>query len=203
MNLCETYNLIAEEWHRDHQRDDWWVAGADAFVSRLPPGALVLDAGCGGGTKAKYLVGKGIRVVGIDFAEKMVAIARREVPSATFEVMPFMEADKLGRPFDGVFMQAALLHVPKKDVAQTLSKLVSTLKPGGFLYVSVKGRDEGQLEEETKSEDDYGYAYERFFSYFTLDEVKDAMREAGCEPVHEAVNPSGRTNWIHVTGRKL
>jgi hypothetical protein len=29
MDLKSTYNKIAEDWHKNHQQDDWWVEGID------------------------------------------------------------------------------------------------------------------------------------------------------------------------------
>src|SRR3989338_6066638 len=152
MNLRETYNRIAEEWHKDHQQEDWWVEGTDKFISLLKPGDSVLDVGCGGGTKYAYLVKKGLRVVGIDFSEKMIEIAKREVPEGTFLVLDLGDVDKLDYLFDGIFMQAALLHVPKKEVIGKLEKLTKKLKVGGYLYVGVKERKpEGLISEDTTS----------------------------------------------------
>ena len=202
MNLRETYNRIAEEWHKDHQQEDWWVEGTDKFVSFLKPGDAVPDVGRGGATKYAYLVKKGLRVVGIDFSEKMIEIAKREVPEGTFLVLDLGDVDKLDYLFDGIFMQAALLHVPKKEVIGKLEKLTKKLKVGGYLYVGVKERKPEGVEEEIKTEDDYGYPYERFFSYFTTDEVESYLRKAGLEVVSSEIKPSGNTNWIQVIGRK-
>jgi 2-polyprenyl-3-methyl-5-hydroxy-6-metoxy-1,4-benzoquinol methylase len=49
MNLKDTYNKIAIDWHRDHLPDDWWIDGMGKFAGMLPAGATVLDAGCAGG----------------------------------------------------------------------------------------------------------------------------------------------------------
>ena len=65
--LKDTYNKIAYQWHEDHQNDDWWQAGTNVFISYLHNGQSVLDVGCGGGTKSKYLASKGLKVVGVDF----------------------------------------------------------------------------------------------------------------------------------------
>lgn len=44
-------------------------------------GKDVLDVGCGTGRIARHLAGRGARVVGVDFAENAVEIARRQSPS--------------------------------------------------------------------------------------------------------------------------
>ena len=56
MDLRATYERIAEDWHGDHRDDDWWIGGADAFTPLIKPGGLVLDVGCGGGRKSRYLI---------------------------------------------------------------------------------------------------------------------------------------------------
>ena len=82
--LKSTYNHIAEDWHKDHKEDTWWVEGTDKFVSFLKYNSLVLDVGCGAGVKSNYLINKGLKIVGLDFSEKMIEIAKREVPKVGF-----------------------------------------------------------------------------------------------------------------------
>ena len=78
-NLKNTYNKIAEEWVKDHDKDTWWQEGTDAFLSLLPKGSTVLDVGCGGGIKTKYIADKGFKAAGIDFSEEMIKVAKREL----------------------------------------------------------------------------------------------------------------------------
>ena len=82
----------------------------------------VLDVGCGGGTKSKYLISRGLKVVGIDISENMINIAKTEVPEGKFIVMDLTEVGDLEDMFDGIFMQAVLLHIPKKDVPNILKR---------------------------------------------------------------------------------
>ena len=56
MNLKETYNKIAEDWHADHSSDDWWQEGTDKFIWNLKNGASVLDVGCGGVLRVSTLL---------------------------------------------------------------------------------------------------------------------------------------------------
>ena len=47
------------------------------FARRIAPGGLVLDLGCGPGQVGQYLVELGLRVVGMDPAQRMLLVARR------------------------------------------------------------------------------------------------------------------------------
>lgn len=202
MDLKSTYNRIAEDWFKDHHGDTWWVEGTDKFVSFLKPGALVLDVGCGAGVKSRYLLGKGLKVVGVDFSEKMVEIARREVPDATFRAADIKNLSVLAESFDGILAQAVLLHIPKAEAGAVVKGLRDKLEDGGYLYIAVKQKREGWKEEEILKEYDYGYEYERFFSYFTLPEIQKYVSNAGLEMCYENVALSGHTNWIQVICRK-
>jgi SAM-dependent methyltransferase len=203
MDLKDTYNRIAEDWHKDHQQDNWWVEGTDAFISLLPEGASVLDVGCGGGFKSRYLAERGLQVTGIDFSEKLIGIASRESVGIDFKVMRMQDVPSLPQEFDGIFAQASLLHIPRDEIQSVLSGLVSKLKALGYLYVAVKGPKEGKPLEETKMEDDYGYEYSRFFSYHSLDELCSYFDELGLETVYTNVARTGNTDWVQVIGRKL
>lgn len=200
-NLRDTYNRIAEDWHKDHQQDSWWVDGTNKFIELVGPGAHVLDVGCGGGFKSRYLADRGLQVTGIDFAENMVAIAKREVPEATFKVLDMYQASTLGEMFDGIFIQAALLHIPKKDVPGVLQGLVQKLKPGGYVYIAVKGKREGGVDEEVVSERDYGYDYQRFFSYFTPAELEAYLQGLGLALVRSGTEQV-QSNWVQVIAKK-
>ena len=203
-DLKTTYNKIAGEWNKDHGNDTWWVEGVDQFVSLLKPGAAVLDLGCGAGVKSKYLSEKGLQVNGIDFAEKMIELARKNVPQAEFSVLDIHDLDNLGKTFDGILAQAVLLHIPKKEIQTIFEIIKRALRPNGYLYVAVKHVNPGEPEEEVRTEHDYGYEYSRFFSYFTVDELKKYFNMAGMTVCYERLNDPepGKRAWIQVIGQK-
>lgn len=202
MNLKKTYNKIAKDWHLNHKNNDWWTEEADKFVSLLNLGDSVLDVGCGAGIHSKYLIQKGLRVTGIDFSEKMIEIAKREVPEAEFQVLDLADVNELDGFFEGIYMPAVLLHVPKAEVQKKIENIAEKLKASGYFYIAVKEKQPGVKEEETKNEDDYGYPYQRFFSYFTIDEIRNYFTKAGLIVVYENVLPVGKTNWVQVVAQK-
>lgn len=202
MDLKSTYNRIAQDWHKDHQDDNWWVETTDKFVQFLKPDGLVLDVGCGAGVKSKYLINKGLKVIGIDFSKEMINIAKREVPDGKFLVMDMRDVRELKEKFDAIFMQAVLLHVPKKEVRKTLEVLQDILIPHGYFYIAVKEKKPHQPEEEIRVENDYGYKYKRFFSYFNLDEIKNYISDLNLKVCYESVTSSGNSRWIQLICQK-
>jgi SAM-dependent methyltransferase len=201
-DLKSTYNYIAEDWVKDHAKDDWWQPGTDKFLSFLKPGATVLDVGCGGGIKSAYMQQKGFVVTGMDFSEKMIEIAKREYPGPNFMVGDVYELEKIPGTFDGVFAQAVLLHIPKARALEVLTKMRDKLNPGGILYVGVKGVKAEGAEEESVTESDYGYEYERFFSYFSPAELRDYISKLGMLLCWDGIASSGRTEWVQIIGQQ-
>ncbi|MSU45405.1 MAG: class I SAM-dependent methyltransferase [Candidatus Zambryskibacteria bacterium] len=203
MDLKSTYNKIANDWFRDHQDDNWWLEGTTKFLSLLPKDATILDIGCGGGLKSKYLFDKGFKVTGMDFSEGMIDIAKREFPEIDFLVGDIYELDSYQKKFDAVFAQAVLLHIPKDRINEALNKLKNKLNPNGVLYIAVKETKIDQPDHENRIENDYGYEYERFFSYFTLPEIKESIEKLDMKLIFDSVTTAGKTNWIQVIAKNI
>ena len=202
MDLKSTYNKIAKDWMKDHHGDTWWIEGTDKYLSFFTPKASLLDVGCGAGEKSKYLVKKGFGVTGIDFSDEMIKLAKEQAPAGKFFVKDIKEPLEFGNLFDGVFAQAVLLHIPKNKVVEVLKNITEPLKSDGYFYVAVKEIRPGNEDEEIVKENDYGYEYERFFSYFSLDELKDYIKKVDLQVIYENITSSGKTNWIQVVAKK-
>jgi hypothetical protein len=76
--------------------------------------------------------------------------------------------------------------------------MVSRLVPRGLLYIAVKAQRPGNPEEEIVTENDYGYDYERFFSYYTLDEMRAHLERLGLSFVHAEVSQ----DWMQIIARR-
>jgi len=200
-DLKDTYNKIAKDWVTDHKGDSWWIEGTDKFLSLLPKGATVLDVGCAGGDKTKYVNDKGFKAEGIDFSENMIREAKQNYPEINFEVFDVYNIDKYPKTFDAIYTQAVLLHIPKKRIIEVLEKIKTRLNNGGIFYVALKEARDKKVEEEIKKENDYGYEYERFFSYYTIEELREYFKKVNLSIISEKIINSGRTNWINIIGK--
>ncbi len=202
MDLRETYNLIAKNWDQSHVEDTWAFEGMGALNKLLPPHSSVLNVGCGPGIEAKFFIDHGHTIFGFDISEEMIALAQEKVPSATFKVMDLKDVGTIEDQFDAVCMRAVLLHVPKAEASACVQSIASKIKTGGYFFIAVKEKGEDGPDEEIKSEDRYGYVCERFFSYYTIEELKKYFKDSNVEVVFEKVSPTGKTNWIQIIGRK-
>lgn len=104
------------------------------------PGDRVLDAGTGSGNLAAALVRIGASVVGIDFCEPALPLARRKAPGGDFRF------GDLTRPLefrDGEFdlvACSAVLHVLSRDEQRAaVRELARVLRPGGRFVVTAFG----------------------------------------------------------------
>jgi ubiquinone/menaquinone biosynthesis C-methylase UbiE len=105
----------------------------------VPPGARVLDVGCGSGWATRLLAdyaGTG-RVTGIDISDEMVRLARESSQSykhvdfqaASAEQLPFPDNE-----FTHAFSMESLYYYA--DISKALKEIQRVLRPGG-LFVAV------------------------------------------------------------------
>src|SRR5436190_9211969 len=108
-------------------------------VELLAPwkGARVLDAGTGSGNLAAALYRQGAGVVGLDFCEPALVIARSKAPGARFEFGDLTKRLAFSDHTFDLVTCSAVLHVLTRDQQSfALSELTRVLQPGGRLVVT-------------------------------------------------------------------
>jgi len=135
--------LSNEEYYRQNaQRFFTDTASVDMsalyppFIDCLPPGARILDAGCGSGRDVKAFSEMGFAVEAFDASAELVALAR-QLSGKPVAQMRFQDVDVVER-YDGIWCCASLLHVSEAELPGVMTKLAIALKPGGVGYLSFK-----------------------------------------------------------------
>lgn len=100
-------------------------------------GSRVLDVATGPGYVAAAAARRGAEVVGIDFAEAAVAVARQQYPDIAFATGSAEELDFPAAQFDAVLMNFGLLHLARPELA--LAEAQRVLRPGGSVAFTVWG----------------------------------------------------------------
>ena len=112
----------------------------------LPPGAKLLDAGCGRGYAALQLAKKNpeAQVTGIDYSRRQVRAARkfqekRGIGNCAFEQGNVMNIRGTDAAYDAAVSIGSIKHWP--DAVRGISEIRRVLKPGGLLWISETDRD--------------------------------------------------------------
>jgi len=98
-------------------------------------GGTVLDVCTGHGVLARSAAQRGAKVSAIDFAEKMVAAARRNAPMADCQQGDAQNLPYGDNTFNSVVCSYGIIHLPQPDRA--LAEMHRVLRPGGRVAVSV------------------------------------------------------------------
>src|SRR5437870_9840649 len=136
-----SYNRIAEVYLSSRRRDSPDVALLEDLVSRLTPRSRVLDAGCGAGVPLAQQLATHATVVGVDFADMQLGLAKRHVPTglwvcADLVALPFADAS-----FDAVCSYYAIIHIPREQHASVLDGVARVLRPRGLALLCLGAVD--------------------------------------------------------------
>ncbi len=118
------------------QKAAYWRRVAEAAGIRVPPGAQVLDAGCG--PAGIFIILEGVAVTAIDPLLKQYRqlphFRASDYPTAAFRQMALEDLQEQSR-YDVVFCLNVINHVA--DLPCALRKLALALKAGGSCWLSV------------------------------------------------------------------
>ena len=137
----DAYDRLAAVWAATTDDGPWnGLLERPALRSLVPAGladAVVLDAGCGSGAQAQWLLDQGAEVIGTDLSPRMIEEARRRCQGRG----RFLVAD-LAEPLpvepqslDGITSSLALHYV--RDWSVPLRSFASALRPGGWAVISL------------------------------------------------------------------
>jgi SAM-dependent methyltransferase len=134
------YESMAEEYAAELESNPWnALYERPGTIALLPPvaGKDVLDAGCGSGSLAEWLVRHGARVTGFDASRSMVGIAeQRGLSQASFTVADLSEPlDFLPDAGFDLVVASLVLHY-LRDWVGPLRELRRVLRPDGALVFS-------------------------------------------------------------------
>jgi demethylmenaquinone methyltransferase/2-methoxy-6-polyprenyl-1,4-benzoquinol methylase len=109
----------------------WRQRAAD--LARVGPGSRALDVATGTGDLAIELASRGAEVVGSDFSEGMLDVARRKAPQLHWE-----HGNALALPYEDDSFDAATVGFGARnfsDLARGLQEMARVVRPGGRVVV--------------------------------------------------------------------
>jgi len=128
------WNAIADRFM--DARSEIGVGTVRRWAGLLPPGADIVDIGCGSGVPiSAALDSDGFRVFGIDASPALVAEFRRRLPAAEVACEAAETSCLFHRMFDAAVAIGLMFLLPADDQHRVIERVGSALKPGGrFLF---------------------------------------------------------------------
>ena len=137
-----------------------------AFIKAIPEGGRILDLGCGPGLAAAEMARHGFDVDALDGSAEMVAAASKHpgvtARQATFDDLPSQAT------YHGIYANFSLLHAKRADFKRHIQACHAALHPGGIFHLTMK-LGTGEKRD----------ALGRFYTYYTAQELKDILTQAG------------------------
>ncbi len=185
----QTYDRIAPDYCKKTRQSkvlEWeqsYIKKLLSFISNSDP--LILDVGCGDGRHSILIDRNGGRAIGIDLSKNMLKEARSLYPDGDFHEMDMRRLSFDDNFFDGIWSSGSIYHVTKSEAGKVIREFRRVLKIDGVVTVNFKlGSGEG-MEANPKS---YS-GFQRYFAYYTRDEMIDIFGSFGFEELESCTYP--------------
>jgi SAM-dependent methyltransferase len=109
------YQRHAVAWDKQRGRDLFERPWLDRFLALLPPGASILDIGCGSAEPiARYFIERGYEVTGADSSAALIGICKSRFPKLDWLVADMRDLS-LNRHFGGILAWDSFFHLCPED----------------------------------------------------------------------------------------
>ncbi len=132
------YETVASEFMRRRERSGIGVTSVRTWARSLPPGASILDLGCGHGVPISMgLMRDGFVIHGVDASASLATVFARRFPHAHVACESVEDSRFFGLTFDGVLAIGLMFLLSAEVQRDLIRKIALALNPGGrFLFTS-------------------------------------------------------------------
>jgi 2-polyprenyl-3-methyl-5-hydroxy-6-metoxy-1,4-benzoquinol methylase len=173
----ETWDKVAYLYQEKFMDLDLYNETYDFICnSILKDNARILDVGCGPGNITKYLLSKrpDFDILGIDISPNMIKLAKKNNPTARFNVLDIRNSNQIQSSFDGIICGFCLPYLSQNDCKNLIISCSNLLNENGLLYISFIEGDPEKSDFKTSSTGNRTYFY-----FHDLIELKNQLSKSG------------------------
>ena len=185
------------------------LMGVGQIITLLPPpGARVLDLGCGTGWTSEFYARAGYVVTGLDISSEMLRVAARLRP---FRTLSFVVGDyerlPASKAFDAIVSFGALHH--SENLSAALLSCFQALGPGGVFIIMEPGEGHAESESSIRCATEYGTTEKSLPPELLRSELRTAgFREVEVVPwlghfSSSLITPMEQKNWKYKLVSKM
>ena len=168
----ESWNKIAQIYEDKFMNLHLYDESYDLFCDLIrKENPRILELGCGPGNITKYIYAKrpDLAIDAIDFSPNMIKLAKKNCPSATFEVMDIRLIRNLKSTYDGIICGFCIPYISKDELKKLIENLVQLITESGILYLSFVDGD--------YTDSGYQIGVEGSRSYFYYHSLVETIKE--------------------------
>lgn len=139
----KVFNDKAEAYEAKFMDTQQYHEEFNLLISKLPPGAKILDAGTGPGNILHYFLAHRPDLIctGIDVAPKMLQLAGKNNPAADFLLLDARQITSTGAGYACIIAGFIFPYFSREEISVFITDGANMLLPGGLLYVSTMERN--------------------------------------------------------------
>ena len=157
-----TFDKLADQYQAKYMDFGFYFDTYDTFCDLvIKPNANLLEIACGPGNIAKYLLRKrpDFIIHGIDLSPNMIALAKTNNPSATFQVMDCRNISRLNKKYDAIVCGFCTPYLSKSGVIKLIIDMRAIIESGAPLYISTMEDEDNRSGFQTSDAGDQVYIH--------------------------------------------
>jgi 2-polyprenyl-3-methyl-5-hydroxy-6-metoxy-1,4-benzoquinol methylase len=177
----ETWNKVASLYQDKFMDLDLYNDTYDFICNSITKdNAKVFEIGCGPGNITKYLLSKrpDFDIYGIDIAPNMIKLAKKNNPSASFDIMDSRQIDEIKTKYDGIICGFCLPYLSQTDSQKLITDCYNLLNENGLIYISFVEGDPIKSDFQVSSSGDRTYFY-----FYNLDDLTEQLKTNNFEQI--------------------
>ncbi|PZU84722.1 MAG: class I SAM-dependent methyltransferase [Chryseobacterium sp.] len=177
MKPSEFWSQVANQYEEKFMNLNIYDDSYDLFCNNIKANfPSILEIGCGPANISKYISNKipDAHIFGIDYSEKMIELAKKNVPNGKFEVMDCRDIDRFKDKFDAIISGFCLPYINEKELDKFISDINNLLKDNGLFYLSfVEGNPEDSKFQTSST------GHQLFFNFHLLEDIQLKLKRIG------------------------
>lgn len=194
--IAKGYDALAEWWGNRHRDSDYGMKQLERAILFSLKDGIALDVGCGSSGRFMHELHRaGFTVEGMDVSEKMLELAKLEVPEAEY-----FQGDigrcALKKEYAFISAWDSSFHLPLGLQEPALKTMCDALTPAGILIYTFGGESEA-------SSLTGGFEGQKF-AYSTLGVAKnlELLDQYGCDCIHLEFDQGTNEKHVYIIARK-
>ena len=140
----DIFNKLADVYQEKFMDVSIYHDSLDLFcISIKKEKAEILELACGPGNITKYIleIRPDFKILGTDLAPNMIELAKKNNPTANFQLLDCRVITTLNKKFDGIMCGFGLPYLSKTEAIQFIKDSKQQLNDNGVLYISTMEDD--------------------------------------------------------------